>query len=398
MKKVVVIVDNINSYGGAENSINILLNNLSRENHISLITTDIKEIRKNNWKKNIDYYSIKKRKKFFPRSYISCLNIIDLYGVYRIIKSFKNIDSIIISNIHSEISYFVIPLCKFFCKNVIHIIRDNYLISAGSRHLSMKYFSNEKFYENHYLIEIIRLKYRFNPLRRLLSIMCVKSADKIITPSTPMQKYLKEFGINSLVIYNTLLDDIEPPKLKYNLDNQKIIKILWPSRLTIQKGIFQIYELCKIIDKEKKNWEIICTGTEGQFRKIISLKNIKKLPSCLRFIGWVSDNLALQKVFKDCDVVIYPSICFESFGRVAIESMSLGVPIIASNAGGLQEIIEDRIDGIIINPYDIFDTYNSIEKLTKNPVFYEKLINNGYKKSKLFLFKNLINSYSDLLN
>ena len=69
---------------------------------------------------------------------------------------------------------------------------------------------------------------------------------------------------------------------------------------------------------------------------------IKK--SAARFLGWIEPS----KAYKQADIVIVPSLWEEPFGRTAIEAMSYGIPVIASNIGGLKNIVIDGKTGYLI--------------------------------------------------
>lgn len=57
--------------------------------------------------------------------------------------------------------------------------------------------------------------------------------------------------------------------------------------------------------------------------------------------------------FRRCTVAVVPSLMHEAFGLVALEAMSAGRPVIASNIGGLPDIIRDDKDGILVEPADV---------------------------------------------
>lgn len=57
--------------------------------------------------------------------------------------------------------------------------------------------------------------------------------------------------------------------------------------------------------------------------------------------------------FRRCTVAVVPSLMHEAFGLVALEAMSAGRPVIASNIGGLPDIITDDKDGILVAPGDV---------------------------------------------
>ena len=59
----------------------------------------------------------------------------------------------------------------------------------------------------------------------------------------------------------------------------------------------------------------------------------------------------IYDVMAACDVIIVPSLS-EAFGRVVIEAMACGKPVVASRVGGIPEIVEDGKTGILIKPAD----------------------------------------------
>ena len=110
---------------------------------------------------------------------------------------------------------------------------------------------------------------------------------------------------------------------------------------------------------------------------------LKELISNLRLEGKAiltgqrSDMLAIQ---SHANVIVHASVEPEPFGRVIIEGMMLGKPVIASNLGGPCEIIEDKVDGFLINPGDPEDMANKIIKILKNPRMAQMLGERARKK------------------
>lgn len=67
-----------------------------------------------------------------------------------------------------------------------------------------------------------------------------------------------------------------------------------------------------------------------------------------------------------CDVFVQPSR-EEAFGLAAAEAMSCGVPVIASAAGGLSELVEDGVSGLLVTPGDIGSLAANLGYLLRNP-------------------------------
>ena len=70
---------------------------------------------------------------------------------------------------------------------------------------------------------------------------------------------------------------------------------------------------------------------------------------------------------KAMDVVLHTSLKPEPFGRVIIEGMAAGRPVVASGAGGVTEIVQHRVNGWLIQPGDVVALADAIETLRTTP-------------------------------
>jgi len=72
------------------------------------------------------------------------------------------------------------------------------------------------------------------------------------------------------------------------------------------------------------------------------------LPANVRTTGWLSD-AELEAFYQSADVLVAPSR-WEGFGLTAAEAMRASLPVIASRVGGLQEVVEDGVTGLLLPP------------------------------------------------
>jgi glycosyltransferase involved in cell wall biosynthesis len=78
-------------------------------------------------------------------------------------------------------------------------------------------------------------------------------------------------------------------------------------------------------------------------------------------------------VMRAMDIVVHTSVRGEPFGRVIIEAMSVGRPVIATRAGGVPEFVRDGEDGLLVEPGDPVALAASLDRLLGDAAEYERL-------------------------
>ncbi|HEV3111237.1 MAG TPA: glycosyltransferase family 4 protein [Candidatus Binataceae bacterium] len=97
--------------------------------------------------------------------------------------------------------------------------------------------------------------------------------------------------------------------------------------------------------------------------------NRLKLGQSLRFLGSIGDPRTL---FWAADIFVQPSM-MEGLGVALLEAMACGLPVVASRAGGMVEVIEDRHDGLLVAVADSIALERSIEELAESPALRSSL-------------------------
>jgi len=150
-------------------------------------------------------------------------------------------------------------------------------------------------------------------------------------------------------------------------------KIIYVGRFADFKGIpFLIdsfYQL--IIDNYDARLYLVGDGDEeSKIRKKVSALNLEKH---VIFIGYKKNTIPY---IKNADLLVLPSNN-EPFGRVLLEAMYMGTPVIGTKSGGILEIIEDGINGLLVDCGDIEALKKSIIKILENKLLRKKIIQGG---------------------
>jgi len=209
-----------------------------------------------------------------------------------------------------------------------------------------------------------------------------KKADKIILPGYQHFKFLQEWGIPSekiIVIYNAP----SPPKsrleLAANIRNMQGFNLFMAGRLIPLKRIDQVIDLVSTIE----DVNLIIAG-EGPLRESLAKKVDKLgLQSRVHLLGSISKELVWSLLCDYAQVLIINSV-YETFPNIVLEALTCGVPVISTKVGGINEIIQDRNNGILIpldNPQCLAD---AIQLLKSDEVLRHKLAIQALQSSKIF--------------
>ena len=79
----------------------------------------------------------------------------------------------------------------------------------------------------------------------------------------------------------------------------------------------------------------------------------------------------------------------ECYPLAILEAMACKVPVIASEIGGIPDIIKDGVNGMLVQPGDQIELANTILKLIENPLLIDKLSNNAFNSVKKYSWLNI---------
>ncbi len=160
-------------------------------------------------------------------------------------------------------------------------------------------------------------------------------------------------GIN-LNIYNGIERNYEFRR-KYARDNEKII--MCAGRLVYEKGFQYLIDAAPKILNGYNDAKFIIAGKGGMLNELKAKANYLGISDKVYFTGQLTPK-ELYTMYRCADIAVFPST-YEPFGLVAIEGMYAGTPIVVSDIGGLNEIVEHGVTGMKSyagNPNSIADS------------------------------------------
>lgn len=164
---------------------------------------------------------------------------------------------------------------------------------------------------------------------------------------------------------------------KINHIESQQVRFLLMGRLEKRKGIYDIIEAAKYIQRPDVIINLYGDGNLEEFQKLIIDNNLQEK---IQIKGWISGDQK-DEVFQASDVLILPSYN-EGLPMSILEAMAIALPIISTPVGGIPEAVEDGVNGFLIQPGDYKALAEKIDTLANDKQLREQMGQNGYKMAK----------------
>ncbi|HEY2827082.1 MAG TPA: glycosyltransferase family 4 protein [Pirellulales bacterium] len=218
-----------------------------------------------------------------------------------------------------------------------------------------------------WLHEVIPNKSRY---RKLFSIFA-RRLSCFVAVSHAVRESLTALGISPdliTVIHNGLSEFPVSPQSGDQLN----VRIGIVGQVGPWKGHEDLLVAFARLVPECPNCELHIFGADsgGYVEYLRNLISAWKLLDRVSWHGFISDP---SEIYSKIDICVVPSRFKEPFGLVAVEAAIAGVPCVATNQGGLPEIIQDGVTGLLVEPDNPLRLSEALKQLVKNPVLRSKL-------------------------
>ncbi len=122
----------------------------------------------------------------------------------------------------------------------------------------------------------------------------------------------------------------------------------------------------------------------SSYRRAIESLFVDGTASRVRFLGLLS-RAALIDVYQRADVLVIPSVCAEPFGLPVAEGMACGLPCVASKAGGIPELVQHEVTGLLVERGDAAGLAGALRRLQLDSATRERFGRLGRQRAEQFL-------------
>ena len=275
-------------------------------------------------------------------------------------------DLVHLHNIYHHITPSILPVLKKRKIPIVQTLHDFHLISPNYN-LYFKDNIHEQCSHGKYWRAISHKCVKDSRLASFLLVLrmyfekftriYLKNIDLFIAPSSFLKKKYVENGFppHKIVVLKPF---ISLKKYKPRLSPGDYV--LYFGRLHPQKGVQLLIEAASSL--ENIPFKIVGAGKDKE--SLVGLIQEKKLKN-VEMVGPKYGN-ALIDIIRNAAFVVVPSLSYENAPYTVLEAFALGKPVIASNLGGLPELVRDQKTGLLFNPGDKDDLKEKIVSLFFN--------------------------------
>ncbi|MFA5864840.1 MAG: glycosyltransferase family 4 protein [Phycisphaerae bacterium] len=228
----------------------------------------------------------------------------------------------------------------------------------------------------------------------------LKFTDAVISPTHEMYRNLIKKGVSSKQIHVIpngidIAANERPVRKKHGGRNV----LLYLGRLSKEKDPIHLLRALAILKQRGLDVELILAGAGPERQRLENEIRNLNLNEFVKMPGYISNVLPF---LTEADILVNPSRT-ECMPNTILEAMWSGLPVVATNVGGVGEMIRDGIDGLLCPPKDAKTLADTLERLIADPDLAKRLAESAYQRIiNEFSFEKHIEAtlkvYNGLLN
>lgn len=164
-------------------------------------------------------------------------------------------------------------------------------------------------------------------------------------------------------------------------------RVLFVGRFEPKKGLKYLLQALPLIKKYFPKCLLMVVGA-GVFGYSYKEYIDESVRDNVVFLGVVNPQ-DIPSYYATCDVFCAPSVDCESFGIIILEAMACGKPVVASNIPGYQEVVEDGVDGFLVEPRSPMAIAEGILKIFRDEEIRRRMGEAGRRKALTYSWQEI---------
>ena len=217
-------------------------------------------------------------------------------------------------------------------------------------------------------------------INKLLVTKILKRATKITTTSQLLLNSTVKFLPSTSKKVSVIPFGVPIPEEIFEFPNDENISAVYLKQLEAVYAPDILIKAVALVTKKFPSFKLTMGGDGSLKSDLIKLINELKLEENVSIIGFY-DNKKIYDLIRKHHLLIMPSLK-EGFGVAAVEAFACARPVIASNVGGIPEIVTDGLNGFLVSPGNIQELADTIIKMISDKEQMIKMGRSGYESVK----------------
>lgn len=217
-------------------------------------------------------------------------------------------------------------------------------------------------------------------LRRCIALFLLKHTPRIRVVSERIKKSLIERGIDaSRISVLPIRPEIESfLKAAHKFREKPPYTFLFIGRLAAEKNIPRIVRAFSVIHEKFPESSLRIVG-EGEMQKTIEeLVESLNLKNAAAIVPWTED---VPGEMEKADIFLLASL-HEAYALTLVEAMAVGLPIVTTDVGCVDEVVKDSVHGVVVYEKDVSSYVSAMERMVNNQEFRKLCGENGRKTAQ----------------
>jgi glycosyltransferase involved in cell wall biosynthesis len=215
------------------------------------------------------------------------------------------------------------------------------------------------------------LAWRVYKLRQVLA-----NANRVIAPAEFVQNWYADHGLetDNVTVLPPGLDypaGLQQPRREDKGERERPLRFGYIGGLSTQKGVHVLLQAFRQLPPTVELWvagDLTFDPAYVQSLQALATPQV-------RFVGRL-DRSTIWQMLADIDLLIVPSLWYETFAFVISEAFAAGIPVIASDLGVMAERVRHEVDGLLVVPGDVAAMRAALHRFLTEPTLRRHLQNN----------------------
>jgi len=224
---------------------------------------------------------------------------------------------------------------------------------------------------------------------KLTSKIAMKNADSVIALTEDMRQAMRSvYDRNIAVIPNGI-------NLKEHTEKRPVKEVecfsknvLFVGRLHPIKGVQYLLQAMKIVHEKMPDVKLILVGDGEERERLESLTDSLEIQECVEFVGRVPHE-RVTDYMNQSDIFVLPSLS-EGFPVTILEAMTCGLPIVATRVRGVLDIIENDINGYLVDSMNPEQIAWALQKILENEQLRENISSNNRDEAEKYSWDKVV--------